>query len=361
MLVFGSSLIMQESRWTAFKAILGGRPGLPIQYEDVGPGDIYDIFAVDESIVYRCIIFQGSVPTASDYSQEQNDSDRDDWETNFKAGANKANGQRDVSGRNLIVPEPRIGREIIYVTPNFCDRTTWYQGSSRSTEETLVDTSDGLIWAAEHPFWIDMTHGKISDENAYILEADHRYAVVVTVDGIEKTARSPFSDEGGDYVVDYNVGTITFSESQAGKAVVCSYSYESGSDWAMVPDNGTYIDMEKTKVQWSKNMEMFDSLEFEVWVYNPYDLPNKVMYSRTTYKKMDNFLDEAEAFISEIPATGGSKRGTTQSRYAITFRYGTVRRLKSSQGAELRIRLKNGISFGGERATGTFYCTVHDE
>lgn len=77
--------------WTNFKAITITVKSLPIQYDD--DGTVYTIFAFDgQTIVYICNIWKGTVPDGvinGGYSQAQNDSDKSDFETNYKANANK--------------------------------------------------------------------------------------------------------------------------------------------------------------------------------------------------------------------------------------------------------------------------------
>jgi len=75
--------------WTTFKPIALSKV-MSIQYDD--DGTVYTIFTFDgTSIVYTCTIWKGTVPTtvASTYSQTQNDSDKSDFETNYKPYANK--------------------------------------------------------------------------------------------------------------------------------------------------------------------------------------------------------------------------------------------------------------------------------
>jgi len=75
--------------WTNIKAIILQKL-LPMQYVD--DGTTYTIFAFDDStIVYDTIIWKGTVPSsviANGYSQSQNDSDKSDFETNYKLYAN---------------------------------------------------------------------------------------------------------------------------------------------------------------------------------------------------------------------------------------------------------------------------------
>lgn len=253
----------------------------------------------------------------------------------------------------------RVGSEALFITQNLSDPTTWYTKSTRKTAQTMTDSGDGLTWTCAFANWINISHGKIFDEEVLAAGESHGYAVEVKVNTVVQTMRTPFADSGGDYTVDYAAGTITFAVSQADKGVTASFSYETGSEWVLAPTEGRYLDIEVAEVQFSKDVILNDDVDFEIWVYNPADLPNKVMYSRTTYRHFRNFIDEALGSYPVVPAMGGAKRGVTQDVYGFPFRYGTVRRIDSAVGAELRVRLRNDVAFGGEFATATFYCTSH--
>lgn len=78
------------STWTVFKSnTITGNKSLPIQYHD--DGYIYTVFAFDDDICYTCTIWKSTVPDGiinGGYSQSQNDSDKSDFENNYKSTAN---------------------------------------------------------------------------------------------------------------------------------------------------------------------------------------------------------------------------------------------------------------------------------
>ena len=275
-------------------------------------------------------------------------------------------------GVPLVVAAARLGSEVIYSTHNFCDPTTWYSESVRVTEETLSDSGDGLTWNSAQPNWVDMTHGKVMDEDAIALENEptHLYAVVVTVDAVEQTQRVPYAASGGDYDVDYVTGAVTFYASQAGKVVKASYSYESGSTWIMRPSMGKQLKIEQAEAQFSENVVMNDTIRFGAWgvadVFAPELVPTPLASGTlielqvTRYVRLDQIVDEALGSYPLIPAMGGGARGNAQARYGFPFRYGAVRVLDSAALMELRVGLESGAVYGGERATATFYCSSED-
>lgn len=262
----------------------------------------------------------------------------------------------------LASMEPRTGTELIACTHNFCDPTTWFATSVRVEDEALTDSGDGVVWNGTHPNWIDLIHGKMYDEDSTASSVEHGYQVVISVDGVAMTARAPFAMTGGDYEVDYHTGAVTFAESQAGKTVTASYSYSTDSTWILAPYPGYRIDIETVEAQFSADTILRDTIQFNIWGYNPEDLPNKMLYVQSAYKTMKNFVDEAQGSYPVVPPIGGNEgRGTLAAIYGFPFRYGTIRKVQSSLGLELRVRLANDTPFGGEHATATFYCTIRED
>jgi len=263
---------------------------------------------------------------------------------------------KSASGIALMEPMPREGSSLVVVTHNWCDPTSWYTQSERVDDEELT-TSDDLTFSSAHENWIDLTHGKIYRED--LIAAS--YVPVVKVDGVVKEERAPWATSGGDYSVDYATGEVTFFESQAGKTVTASYSYANGSLFIIAPAAGKRLWVEYSEVQFSKDIDLKSNTYFQPWAYNPADPPNKIAASDpTTYKTLDNYIEEANGTYPAIPAMGGT-RGFSQDRLTFPFKYGTVKELKSSLGVEIRVRLEDNVPYGGEYGTATFYCTSYDE
>ena len=271
-----------------------------------------------------------------------------------------------------MVQAGRLGSEVIYATHNFCDATTWYSESERATDETLSDSGDGLTFNSANANWVDMTHGKVMDEEAIAAENEptHLYGIVVTVDDVEATQRAPYATSGGDYDVDYATGDVTFYASQAGNVVKASYSYEAGSTWIMRPSGGKQLKIESAEAQFSEDVDMQDTIRFGAWgvadVFAPQLVPSPIPsgtlieLQATRYMRLDQIIDEALGSYPVIPAMGGAARGNSQARYGFPFRYGAVRVLDSAALMELRVGLEADTAYGGERATATFYCSSED-
>jgi hypothetical protein len=264
----------------------------------------------------------------------------------------------------------------VYATHNFVDPTTWFGNSVRVGSEAATDSGDGLTWTLVHSNVIDVTHGKVFDEEQYALDQQlanpgdpHGYGVVVTSDGVPQTPRVAFATSGGDYTVNHATGAIVFFSSQAGKAVLVSYSYAVGSEFVIAPDSGFVLDIESAKAAWSDDLEMTATVQFVVWGYAAVFAPQlglpegtKIPIQTVLYKTLSQLTGEAVAFIPfAIAPTGGSARGIAVARHVALFRYGTTRRLQSAAGIELRISVVGDVALGGAYAAATFYCVLRPE
>jgi len=90
-IAFGADLSVVASYWTTFKSTVSSR-SLLVQYQDTdNEGSTYTIFGFDGPLAFTCTIWKGTVPPGvitGGYSQAQNDTDKTDFETNYKPTAN---------------------------------------------------------------------------------------------------------------------------------------------------------------------------------------------------------------------------------------------------------------------------------
>jgi hypothetical protein len=163
--------------------------------------------------------------------------------------------------------------------------------------------------------------------------------------------------KAGDYEVNYEDGTVTFYTSQSGNTIKASYNYENGATYYLQPAEGKALEITKTEVQFSKNVEMYSTFNFQIWVYNPYDMPNKVLYQTESYKNIKDMISTGNLGQGEIPTVAE----LTQPIVVFPFDYVALKVLNDSQGAEVRITLDDNIKVGGELGTATFYTISRDE
>jgi hypothetical protein len=387
---FSNSQTVISDNWTYYKSIIISK-NISVQYLE--ESSVYSIFSFDGQLVYSCIIYKGDVPygVSLTYSQAQNDADKSDFENNYKNNANKCLDLKDSENRSIVVSEPRIGSEVIYATHNFCDRTTWFGDSVRVNDETLTDSGDGYVFNSQHINWIDMRTGRVLDDDGLAQEQQllnpgdpHGYQVIVNVDGYLKSPHDIFETTGGDYEIFYDDGYVKFAESQAGKTVTASYSYENGSTFYAKPLPGKTLKIEAAEADFSDDIGQIDTIEYSVWglvdVFapqyldtngGPYPSGTKIPLKQGYYKRYTQILREA---IGAFPSLHGNgvldehkglsmkefrrqSRGGLHTIQSVPFRYATVRDLFSDYGMELRVKLLNDREFYGEISTITFYCT----
>lgn len=280
-------------------------------------------------------------------------SDQKDFEDNYKASANTRVQSAEYNAQNVHILK-NIEPSTKAVSHWWNDKTTWYQKSTRVTGETLTDSGDGLTWNSANADWINLVNGKVYGEDLI----SSTYAAKVYVDAVLQTSG---------YSIDYSLGDVIFSSSQAGKTVTVDYSHESGSTWSLIPTAGKMINIEHTEIQFCKDAKIPNAyysgsqttwFDFEIWVYNPLDLPNKIPYKSTKYKSEMDIINDANL------AYGHPRFGNlpgTQDYITLPFNYGSLQPLKSSQGAELRVSLKDDIPIEGSFATVTVYYLSRDE
>ena len=235
------------------------------------------------------------------------------------------------------------GSSTTKVSYDWCDKTTWYQGSLQITDEVMVNSGDGLTYNSANEGWIDLTHGKLYGEDAL----DDQKEPVIYDNGVEVNSG---------FTIDYKTGDVVFDLSPTGP-VTCDYWYAQGSTWSLVPDPGKTLFIEHAELNFSKDIDMTNPVVFEIWVYNPSDLPNKVPYQSIKYKNIKDIINSANLGQGYIPAVGGLQNDVL----VFPFNYATVKPLSSSYGAELRISLENDQELGGEWSTATFYVLSEDE
>ena len=152
----GTSFISIGGLWTAFKATAITAKALVVQYDD--DGTVYTIFAIDGLICYQATIWKGPVPdsVAVSYSQAQNDTDKTDFETNYKPTANSRIARNDRYGVPLshdfrqavaegIVPGATSGTINGYVATSAATsvavRASTYVPGSANAQRSLSSSS----------------------------------------------------------------------------------------------------------------------------------------------------------------------------------------------------------------------------
>lgn len=325
---------MIQVDWSVFKGFIDDR-GLSVQYVDTG--NAYHLRGVDAAFILGCSLDKVTPAPVG--------SDQKDFEDNYKTAGNKK-----IDLRTDVQKIPRVavyrpeGSSSTVISHDWTDKSTWYNKSTRVTGETLtLDT--GKIYDFANQNIIDLTHGRLYDEDAYL----SGHELKVYDNAVLKT-------EDTDYTMNYTTGKVTFDAAYTVTGpVTADYSYASGSEWVLKPATGKVLHIEHAELQFSANVDM-SPVAFEIWVYNPADLPNKIKYQEIIYKNIKDVIGAANLGQGYIPSIDI----LTQNIIVFPFNYATVKSLKDSDGAELRVRILDDQPFLGEFATATFYVLSED-
>lgn len=135
----GSQYTQRIYRWTEWKGIYTIK-GLPFQYDD--DGTVYTIWTYDGQEVHICQIWKNSIPDslATIYSQATNDTDKTDFETNYKPAGNTTIGQIDTDGASIVrVKAAKKGWSFFALAPEIT--TSTLLGSLYCKDNAGVDVS----------------------------------------------------------------------------------------------------------------------------------------------------------------------------------------------------------------------------
>lgn len=376
MVEFAANLTKRKFAWTAWKALLASKGGIVQCDQDT---DQYFIWFYDSYEVIFTSIWLNSVPQDlidGGYSQNQNNADKTDFETNYKAKANQAIEPKTTDGRIKQAIGKGDSSRTNFYSHNWCDKTTWYEQAIRVVAETATDDGAHTVYSLAHANVIDIYHGKLTLEDTLKDASNNSYRVVVKVNNVTKTEQDPHTASGGDYVIDYLLGKITFLSALSGDDVVtATYHYATGSRFTMKPLAGKMLAMDMAECQFSADVVINDSVLFEVWGNveafapqylqsngGPYPVGYKLLLQKFVYKGIQDFMNDSFRAYPTYPAIGGdSWRGAAQPTIVFDWDYLASTNIKASQGVELRCYLQHDAVFGGTFATVTFYSTSQPE
>jgi hypothetical protein len=282
---------------------------------------------------------------------------------------------KNVDGAPIVESALRRGAlgssNFTIVSPDFSDRTNWYQKSVEVVNETLT-TSDNLTYASVNPHWINIRSEKLTLDYKKVLErdgtlsAESKRFVVVRVDNVVKV-------EGTDYTVNYPAGTITFLASQSG-TVTATYWHNNGvancSEFLLTPPTGFGYRIHHIECQFSKNASFATPIRVEIWAGATTTVNNKKVVnvaaysnfndtlfnlgygqSRSVYRNTKDLINWCTNSYPMIPACGT----LTNDVMCFPFLYIIHPEISSAAGTLVRLVNDNDTPVTAEIATVTFY------
>lgn len=239
------------------------------------------------------------------------------------------------------------------VSHDWCDPCTWYQKSVKIEGETLTFES-GKTYASSASKWIDLTHGRMSDED----DVAATYIPKVYDDGQLLTLN--------DYSINYDLGKVTLSENYTPNGAITATFYKpTSSEFLLEPTAGKILVLEHAELNVSKDCMVNVPINFEIWVGNPNFNqqqpesevnPLRILYKKKRYKNPKDLINAANLGQGEISQWGGLPHPIL----IFPFNYITLQPLRASQLSQLRIRLDkdqngNDVPLTGSWGTCSFY------
>ena len=325
---------MVDLSWSDFKSNVIAR-GLSSAIQFIEATDEYTLYAADSWFRLKCLIPKEPIALAG--------SDQEDFENNYKANSNqKLDHTSGLQHAMPVIPFKTEETSLHKVTHDFCKKQTWWQESVQVTGETLTLIT-GTTYNSLYPYWIDVENGVTTRQD--LLQS---YRPVIYDDGS--------AVDTSDYTIDYEKGWVTFNSAPTG-TVTADYYYASTSMFTVAPDPGTMLLIEHSEIQFSDDVATNTPLRFEIWVYNPFDMPNKMLYQYVQYNSMRDFVNEANLGTGVIKQLGD----LPSDILVFPFNYGSIKPLQSSVGAELRVFSVDNKELDGSYGTATFYAIKRTE
>lgn len=315
----------------------------PSQYWEIPSVSVLDRITNLDSLFSD--VSSGAIKCSRDGSSLIEGNAADNW--SFLKSSSEFYKKTQSLGIPMVATYESEGEFLTYVSHDFSDKTTWFMGSSRVEGETAqVDPNDNKIYALANENIIDLTHGKVTMESQH----SDDYAVKVFIDDVLQSSG---------YEIDYYGGRVIFDSSPGASTVKVDYSYASESKYVLKPEDGKKLFIRKTELQFTSDIRMKET-SMQIWVYNPQDLPNKILYEEVVYKSVKDVLN-----ISNLCFTVPAFHDLKGDLYVFPFDYVRTIVLDSAVGAELRIVIKDNEEYSSSResdkhsfATVSFYCGV---
>lgn len=232
----------------------------------------------------------------------------------------------------LIINERRLGpSESIVITE--LERPFWAEA-----EDVIQAIADGLCQVRVNGTGIETLNGQI---NALKLLQE------VPKTQVQKIPKVAVYDAEGDF------------NSFVSHDFCQSSSWNNGqSEWILEPPQGRVMFLKKAEVQFTHDVQIagLTELYFDIMAFNPADLPNRVVVQRVAYKSIKDVLNIGNSHYT-MPAVDDIQHAST----TVQFNYPRAIPLKSSQGMQVRLSLKDNVAISGEFCTVSFVTAEEDE
>ncbi len=272
---------------------------------------------------------------------------------------------------DVYVRKPDGARAYVFGV-DFTDQKTWYTVAEQVIDED-VGTGNGILTA----FQLD--HGALALAGEVILNLcqglitdDHLMAPpggsvggfcpVIELDGVPLTMREPYETGGGDYLLDFVTGLVTFfTPPGVGVAITASYYYVPAGVGPLLkagPPPGKKWTIDKAEAQISADLETDDWFTDTIMM-NVFHTPSGFTdpANEVRYHNYGNLLDYAAGSFVSYPACSGA-RGIAKPTHIFRWEYQTPITLYPD--FEIRAWTKHARPLAASRATVVMYALEED-
>lgn len=138
-----------------------------------------------------------------------------------------------------------------------------------------------------------------------------------------------------------------------------TWTSTSNSEWICEPSPGKVVYLVWAEVQFTHDISLSGttSMNFDIWAYDPSNLPNRALVERITYSSIRNALERGNAhYTLDAGVDGETEKITT-----IKFDYPRAIPLQSSLGMQIRVTTDSHTEVGGTYMTASFITSEEDE
>lgn len=278
----------------------------------------------------------------------------------------------DPSGRLFTTSMKPTTAKDNRISFNWCDKTTWYEKSVQSTNETLSDSGNGLTFHSAHTFWIDLYHGKVWQEDN-LIAVNSKWTVTVKSNGTTLVQDSPGTHDG-DYSVNFATGDVVFNSTQAGNTITATYWYAGLGVFTIKPQANSKMTFTRVEVQFAEDFDLQDTMVFTQYGYvqvfapqycpSPYPVNTVIPLGNLKYKSLADYYGESNGaypVIQPLSNVNGNWRGMTKNLITLAWDYVSGTELQSSWGMSITLSLANNIPHNGSFVTATIYAMTEPE
>jgi len=355
--------------YTTIKNLLGKLPSYYVLQGDGG----YSIYCVGDSLFIQSRLLGQETASISDFN------------TNYKSLCTSTYSSDDALvlgniANNIPLVQPRTTTGLIrtssekteiskknFFSHNWCDKTTWYTDSVRVVDEIAVNSGDNKTYHLNDGYIIDVSHGKLFLEDFLKDSNGNSYKISVKVNDIEVEEIDPH-DNQGDYLVDYVLGKIIFTNTLNELDVVkVTYHYATTSTFIIKPDQNKKLNISIAEVQFSQDIILNDAIVFQPFGYVDVFAPHLVgalgsgtkipLEDPVIYKTIGDFqCDAFKAYPAYPKLSESTWRGMSQPLLVFDWDYISSTSIYEKYGMEIRVSLQHHEPFGGYYASASFYC-----